>query len=442
MKTQHWLVMFVVMGVLIPLAAVAQGDLHAEELEVGSSAAQPVGGPVVISSLPEDQREPAVAYNEQRQEYLVVWWNDRPGNDDIYAQRVGQEGQPVGPWFSISAGQGVERRRPDVAWNSRRNEYLVVWYHNDWIHARRVPAVGGVLGSEITVDQGTQELSNYPRVAYAYTSDKYVVVWQSWTTDGQVILTSSVAARTLTTDGNLEGPVFLVSQDTVGNARFGPRVAYNRSRNEHLVVWQQFDIYTGKSRIFARRLLGSGGLMFPESIPISTAQGDHIFPDVAGMPTSPHEGFYLVTWEDQTGASQVRAQRLNGEGYLQGPSFLVDTRDGSEASVASVAANERSDAYLVAWATTTWSPYLWRDLRVRSVSLGGALVGAEELISGNSADYPAVASGPQEDFLVVYQDTAQTGTQHDIYGQLWGSREAPVGPGYDVYLPVVKRSSP
>jgi len=442
MKRPHWLVALAVMGALVSLVAVAQGDLLAEGLETGSSAAQPVGAPVVISSLPEDQREPAIAYNEQRQEYLVVWWNDRPGFDDIYAQRVDKDGQPVGPWFSVSAGQGAERRRPDVAWNSRRNEYLVVWYHNDGIHARRVAAVGGVLGSEVTVDQGTQELSNYPRVAYAYTSDKYVVVWQSWTTDGQVIQSSSVAARTLTTGGNLEGPMFLVSQDTIGNARFGPRVAYNRSRNEHLVVWQQWDMFTGNSRIFARRLLGSGGLMFPESILISAAQGNHISPDVAAMPTSPDAGFYLVTWEDRTGASQILAQRLNGEGYLQGSSFIVGTRDGTEGSVASVAANERSDSYLVAWATTTWSPYLWRDLRVRGVSLGGALVGAEELIHGNFADYPAVASGPQEDFFFAYHDTLQTGTQSDIYGQLWGSGEVPVGTGYKVYLPLVKRRAP
>ena len=442
MKRQHWLVVLAAIGLLVPLAAVAQGDLPAEGLETGSSGAQPVGGPVVISSLPEDQHEPAIAYNEQRQEYLVVWWNDRPGNDDVYAQRVDKEGQPIGPWFSVSAGQGAERRRPDVAWNSQRNEYLVVWYHSGQIHARRVPALGGVAGSEITVDQGTQELSDYPRVAYASTSNKYAVVWQSWTTDGIVILTSSVAARTLTTDGSLEGPMVFVSLDAVGHARFGPRVAYNRSRNEHLVVWQQFDMFTGKSRIFARRLLGSGGLMFPESIAISVAQGDHISPDVAGMPTSPDAGFYLVTWEDRTGASLVRAQRLNGEGYLQGSSFVVGTRDGYEYNQASVAANETSDTYLVAWSTTTWDPWLWRDLRVSEVSLGGALLGAEETINGNFADAPVVASGPHEDFFLVYQDTLQTGTQNDICGQLWGSGEAPVGTGYKVYLPSLRRRSP
>lgn len=52
MKRQHWLVVLAAIGLLVPLAAVAQGDLPAEGLETGSSGAQPVGGPVVISSLP------------------------------------------------------------------------------------------------------------------------------------------------------------------------------------------------------------------------------------------------------------------------------------------------------------------------------------------------------------------------------------------------------
>ena len=30
-----------------------------------------------------EEEEPAVAYSSDRQEYLVVWYNDRPGNDDI-----------------------------------------------------------------------------------------------------------------------------------------------------------------------------------------------------------------------------------------------------------------------------------------------------------------------------------------------------------------------
>ncbi|MGW8226873.1 MAG: hypothetical protein ACWGOY_14115, partial [Anaerolineales bacterium] len=38
------------------------------------------------------EEKPAVAYSSDRQEYLVVWYNDRPGNDDIRAQRVSKNG--------------------------------------------------------------------------------------------------------------------------------------------------------------------------------------------------------------------------------------------------------------------------------------------------------------------------------------------------------------
>ena len=77
------------------------------------------------------EEKPSVAYSSDRQEYLVVWYNDRPGNDDIRAQRVSKNGTLVGGPFYVSAGAGADRRYPTVAYNSKNGQYLVVWEHND-----------------------------------------------------------------------------------------------------------------------------------------------------------------------------------------------------------------------------------------------------------------------------------------------------------------------
>ena len=67
------------------------------------NAGVPIGGRFVIlneNTLPEEN--PAIAYNSQRQEYLVVWYNDRTNCDDIRAQRVSRGGALVGGPFYVA----------------------------------------------------------------------------------------------------------------------------------------------------------------------------------------------------------------------------------------------------------------------------------------------------------------------------------------------------
>ena len=118
------------LGLLSALLVVpAQG--WAQAISAGASAAAaangaPIGQQFVISGDPEQEVYPSVAYNSQRQEYLVVWSNDRPGNDDIRAQRLSKNGALIGGSFYISAGSGADRRYPDVAYNTQQDQYLVV----------------------------------------------------------------------------------------------------------------------------------------------------------------------------------------------------------------------------------------------------------------------------------------------------------------------------
>ena len=145
----------------------------------------PIGSNFFISNQSVDAVVPAVAYNSNNEQYLVVWYNDRPGNDDIEAQRVSKRGALLGGSFFIAGGAGAERRYPDVAYNSQRNEYMVVWVEEDTaglsytsIQAQRVPAGGGTQGGPITVLSGSNLWTpGKPAVAYASTSDRYLVVW-------------------------------------------------------------------------------------------------------------------------------------------------------------------------------------------------------------------------------------------------------------------------
>jgi hypothetical protein len=157
------------------------GDATARALRA-SGAAQAGGGPLAdtfdISNLTATEAlDPSIAYNSNRGEYLVVWWNDRPENDDIYGRRVSGDGALVGDWFAIAAGADHERQYPDVAYNSQSDEYLVVWQDDNHISGavsicgQRVSATGQLLDEEISIG-GQGDWNWGAKVAYASTADK------------------------------------------------------------------------------------------------------------------------------------------------------------------------------------------------------------------------------------------------------------------------------
>jgi hypothetical protein len=94
---------------------------------IATSSGVPISRQFLIADQSVDTKDPAVAYNSQQQEYLVVWWNDRTGCDDISGQRVSKSGLPTGSVIWIANQCSDDRDYPVVAYNSQHNEYLVTW---------------------------------------------------------------------------------------------------------------------------------------------------------------------------------------------------------------------------------------------------------------------------------------------------------------------------
>jgi uncharacterized protein YlbG (UPF0298 family) len=369
---------------------------------------------------------PAVAYNSDRQEYLVVWYNDRDGCDDIRAQRVSKNGALVGVAFYISAGCDHNRRFPDVAYSSQQKQYLVVWENEHpttgySIRGKRVSGTGAVLDSNDIVIQGESGLYTpvSPAVAYASTADRYLVVWsETW---HPMPLAHYIVAQVVTPSGSLEGSEVTVSA-TDDKPRQNPDLAYNRARNEFLVAWQQkhtsWDIYGARVKMAG----GAGVLGAPFAI--STDAKDEVAPAVGAIPQSAGDGQYLVIWDHRHSSTDgdIHARMVAGGGTPG--SFIIVSEPTVDQTYPAVAGNESGQRYLVTWSwQETAPPFVWSHISGCTVSLGGS-VGKETSIGRLLANHPAVAAGPLGDFLVVFEYMG------GIYGQLWGNR---------VYLPLVVR---
>ncbi|HBY93507.1 MAG TPA: hypothetical protein DEP84_05980 [Chloroflexi bacterium] len=405
-------------------------------LTLTASAGRPVGTPFPISAGTSSEASPAAVYSSQSQEYMVAWYNDLPGNDDIHVERVSRDGKLL-KHTCVACGPGAERRYPDIAYNSKNNEYLVVWVEEDpstgltYVKGQRLAVDGTPKGSPINVFAAGAgyEIPAHPAVAYAYTSNKYLVVWQLPVIQpGGAV--EGILGRIVNADGSMPDPYFYISVGSVGAPGQQPDVAYNRHANGFLVVWQQLIGGTTWS-IYGQLLTGDGGIP-PGFVPIQIAYYgvNCTAPAVAAIPTTPVAYKYLVVWEYEYAPNDRdiygKVVEENGTPYLSSTPISTTGDDESEPAVAGDEAGER---YLVAWSQRKGTVDV--PIHVQAVNRVGNLVYDKGEFGGPTAHYPAVAAGSAGTFLVAWQDKGVFATDTDILGQFWGNR---------VYVPLIFRN--
>jgi hypothetical protein len=390
-------------------------------------AGNPVGLPILVGDEEVDAVSPAVAYNTIWEEYLVVWYNDRLGNDDVYGQLVSRHGALIGGHRAIAA-IGAERRYPDVIYNPNWNEYLVVWEHFDpgtgyfSIRGTRVASDGTATGGEIIISEPGPRLAFKPKVAHSFTSGYYLVVWQNHTVAN---IADDIHGQWVSNTGALSGGNFTIAQGTWQTSYELPDLAYNRRSNEFLVAWQQRDSGSGRYDVYAR-IVRPDGTMAPSAIEIDQSGTDCLKPAVGAIPTATAAGQYLVVWENQFQPSDhdILARIVWGNGSPAAGVYYVSASIDQQIQPA-VAGNERSKTYLISWTEDLG----WSNIHALELSSTGVSLGGQHVLAGVYAGRSAVSDGPIGGFLVAYDDQPST-PNRDTWGYLWGNR---------VYVPIVRR---
>jgi hypothetical protein len=412
MSVQRKLIRWLVAGAVVLLVSVPA---------VGAGG--PVGSDFPINLESPWQAHPAIAYNPDREEYLVVWYNDRGQYDDIYAQRVAWNGRLLGPRFAVAWGSGLERRYPDVAYNPTQKQYLVVWEEFDGsrprIWGQRLTDTGQLKGPGFRISEPAPKNCFRPAVAYAVAADQYLVVWWRHV---QANIATDIEGRAVSTTGLPLGSDVVIAAGTWQADHEVPDVAYNRSRNEFLVAWQREDKSANDYDIYGRRVQGSGTPMGAGAFPIYAGSGDDVRPVVAAIPTVPNQGKYLVAWQSPNLGQDIYARRLKGDGSQDSIPFWLSTNSLHDTEPAA-AGSEGGREFLVAW-SHEWGGGAYRNVYGRTVPLEGSALGPEtDLaggVTGRHCNNAAATAGRLGEFLVAYEDIGVLSTDPDIYGRLWG----------------------
>jgi hypothetical protein len=269
-----------------------------------------------ITAGTKDRLLPAVAFNAADAEYLVVWMYNVNGNGtqyEIWGKIVAWDGSYQKPEFKIISWSGRTFWTPRVVWNNNRNQYLVVWSAHD-SSSLQPTDVASVLvdadGNLHTVRVLTT--SSYPHqadVAYGWAKDEYFVVFVRAYT--QATTGNDIYGLRVSHDNAVLSPPGVIEIHSGAKNQQGPRVTAD-GKGDYMVVWEHeyqptdHDIYGRKVDVNGNPVGGS--------FLITNWSQDERHPVIAASFDATPE--YLAVWQLETSSGSLIAARRWGDGLV------------------------------------------------------------------------------------------------------------------------------
>jgi len=224
---------------------------------------------------------------------VVVWSDYRNNNWDIYGQLIGADGRPVGGNFKVNDDNGGQQHAPRVS-TSSLGWFVVTWYDdrfgNDDIFVQRFDSSGTALGPNFKMNtDATPHRQIFPDVA-TDGAGHFTVVWVDYR-NGQYpnnpdIYTAKLDTTLLPVTANTR-----MNTDGTIRAQKNPAIAADRMGNV-AVIWADS---TGSSWDIIGQMLDVDGIVHEVNFAANTETDSAQFkPDVA------LDGRYrYITWMDR-----------------------------------------------------------------------------------------------------------------------------------------------
>jgi hypothetical protein len=254
---------------------------------------------------------------------IVVWSDYRNNNWDIYGQRVGASGQLIDTSFRINSDVGVyQQHSPRVA-ALGAGGFVVVWYDNrfgdDDIFARRFDPAYNAVGGDIPIsDDNTGERQAFPAVA-ADGYGRFFIAWVDWR-NGVYPSNPDIYIRRYDSSAVPVGASVKVNNDNSGRPQRDVSLCSDRMGNIG-IIWA--DSSSGQWEVMAQ-IVDHNGVREGKNFPISEGtEGKQLQPDIA---TDGYK-FYCVWADSRRGHFDIYAviERYNDPTLIPDPDYLEFT---------------------------------------------------------------------------------------------------------------------
>jgi hypothetical protein len=202
-------------------------DIYAQVLACGGG---PVGGNFQVDNPSYQTSAPTVAVNDS---FYIIAWNDyRYGNGRLFARAYRTDGSWAGTEFRVD-NSSIATFDPSVDMND--SAAYIAWRDNrhGWsyptIYGRRLACHGDTLSGEIKLSDGFT--SSY-KPSVAASDRQFVVAWNDYRTGGP-----NVYAQRVAVDGDTVGVNFKVNDNTGSAQLFDISTAFSPDGSKFLVGW-------------------------------------------------------------------------------------------------------------------------------------------------------------------------------------------------------------
>ena len=274
------------------------------------------------------EQHPDVAYNPDRDEYLVVFdVTDDELDYNIAGVFLEGNGQPVGTPIPIVTNPLYADSYPAVAYNPDAGSYLVVWERSklsEAYEAIMARVIAETPGPPVVVHWSIHGHQRRPDVDYSALNERFLVAWESGEPYGvpPAILATTVDASAT------EIPTAIVISDegtTPGQQR-NAAVAASDTIGQWLVVWADTrnSAATGCD-IFGQQVGYEAGVPMRSKFntPIGVLPGQAEEPAIAWGPV--HGGEYMVVWPES--GNDLYGRRIKSDITFAGNLIAVSKND-------------------------------------------------------------------------------------------------------------------
>lgn len=358
---------------------------------------------------------PGVAYAGKHDQYLVVWENlPTSGPIEIYGRRVSAAGQLLGDMFIISSG-GHNSKQPAVAYDDIHDRYLVVWSYdsagdnlNNDIYGRYIPWDGpSATLAPFGIDLSVASSTTNPRVAYGISADRFMLVWKVGGSPSRI--------GGVTVSGSLSGSLLSIDCGD-GDCDF-PDVTYNLARDEFVAVWSLFNPDSGLD-VYAERFNSNGIPQAPGVFTVAASSQNEQHPTVAACDKADQ---YLFVWQNQvetTTDDDLSARFMTGGGTLS-PIIGIEGATFPQ-GYPRLSCNPFGTEYLLTWHNQFADPYVRGGVWAKVVHTDQTVESPFQVVAPSETKdrlYPAVANG-KNSALIAWQHGREGSDYLDIWAQL------------------------
>jgi hypothetical protein len=307
------------------------------------SNGSPSLGPVPLSAELTKANHVNIVFNTKKEEYLIVYNDNRNGDADIFGVIVDERGTIIKEDFAISNAAG-NQINPYSCYNPLDDTYLVNWedfrHVSDWqqlsnIYGALLDAEGNFIAEDIPMcednglpDEGDQRHNN---IAFNPDKNEFLV---SWTDMRPSLNNVGVVGRIINHDGTLAGEHLILADPA--EAQIFPHIVYVRPKNRYFALWEDnrndkpntywrdaanLDIYAG--------WLNPSGDPIGSHLPLWTGDGVQRYSRLAYSPLMDR---FLIVWRDEVeeevleegGSGHITESGGNVMGKIYGvPSFMT-----------------------------------------------------------------------------------------------------------------------